>query len=332
MNKSKLFFCAECRRDVEFIIEELAVKSSLKGEEYEYIGKKAICKECGKEIYVPEINDFNLKALYDSYRLKNDLISLEKILEIPQKYNIGKRPFSILLGWGEMTFTRYCDGYLPTKQYSDILKEIYDSPVKYLQILEQNKNKLNSNLPYEKSKKSTEKLISRRKAYSKIDVAIDYLLCQCEDITPLALQKLLYYIQGFYFAFMDDFIFKEDCQAWVHGPVYREIYFRYNHYQFDPIKLNEICDKSQLTEKERAVVDSVIKNLGCYSGKLLEKFTHSETPWIKTRNDLSVNEPSDKIISKDIIGEYFKNAKAVYNMLSPVDIQYYAKNLFEKLN
>jgi len=27
---------------------------------------------------------------------------------------------------------------------------------------------------------------------AKIDIVVDYLLCQCEDITPLALQKALY--------------------------------------------------------------------------------------------------------------------------------------------
>jgi len=66
---------------------------------------------------------------------------LEKILEIPQKYNIGKRPISLLLGWGEMTFTRYCDGDMPTKQYSDVLQRIYDDPAFYLSLLEENKGK-----------------------------------------------------------------------------------------------------------------------------------------------------------------------------------------------
>ena len=45
-----------------------------------------------------------------------------------------------------------------------------------------------------------------------------YLLYKCEDITPLALQKALYYVQGFYYAFEGRFLFDEDCEAWVHGP------------------------------------------------------------------------------------------------------------------
>lgn len=89
------------------------MKGTLKGEEYSYTGKKATCAQGCTEVYVAEIEDENLKILYDAYRQKNGVISLEKILEIPEKYNIGKRPLSLLLGWGEMTFTRYYEGDVP---------------------------------------------------------------------------------------------------------------------------------------------------------------------------------------------------------------------------
>ena len=123
------------------------------------------------------------------------------ILEIPQKYNIGKRPLSLLLGCGEMTFSRYYDGDMPTKQYSDVLQRIYDEPQYYLSLLEENKCNLKSQTTYEKSKRTTEQLLGvRNNIMTKIDEVIAYLLFKCEDITPLALQKALYYIQGFYYA------------------------------------------------------------------------------------------------------------------------------------
>jgi Uncharacterized phage-associated protein len=186
---------------------------------------------CNAEVHVAEIEDRNLKALYDAYRQKNDIISLEKILEIPQKYNIGKRPLSLLLNWGEMTFSRYCEGDMPTKQYSDTLYRIYNEPEFYLSLLEENKGNLKSLTAYEKSKRSTLQILGGEKpTVSKVDEVIGYLLFQCEDITPLALQKALYYVQGLYYAFMGNFLFAEDCEAWVHGPVYREIYNRYSGY------------------------------------------------------------------------------------------------------
>jgi putative zinc finger/helix-turn-helix YgiT family protein len=327
----KLTFCEKCRKDVAYLVDNVSMKSTLKGEEYNYTGKKAACTECGAEVYVSEIEDDNLKALYDTYRQKNGIISLEKILEIPQKYNIGKRPLSLLLGWGEMTFTRYYDGDMPTKQYSDVLQGIYEEPVSYLTLLEENKGNLKSQTAYEKSKRTTIELISGQKTVtSKVDEVIDYLLFRCEDITPLALQKALYYIQGFYYAFMNDFLFVEDCEAWVHGPVYREIYNRYSGYHFDPIESNDEFDVSMFTDSEKAIIDSVIQNLCCYSGKMLERFTHSEMPWLKTRGNLPADAHTNRIISKEAISKYFVAVKQKYNMLTPNDIENYAQVMFNR--
>ncbi len=139
----KITFCEYCRDDVSYIEKEEYMTSKLKGETYKYYGKKAICKECNNEVFVSEINDYNLNQLYNEFRKQNNIISLEHILEIPNKYKIGKRPLSLLLGWGEQTFSRYCDGDMPTKQYSAMLEKIYNEPGYYLELLEKNKYRLN---------------------------------------------------------------------------------------------------------------------------------------------------------------------------------------------
>ena len=147
-----------------------------------------------------------------------------------------------------MTYSRYCEGDLPTKQYSDILQSIYDDPNYYLTILESNKERLRSILAYEKSKRAIINMLNLdAERNAKIDDVIDYLLCKCDDITPLALQKALYYIQGFYYAFMGGYLFSDDCEAWIHGPAYREIYYRYCSKKYDPIESNDECDNSKLS-------------------------------------------------------------------------------------
>lgn len=331
----KLTFCEKCRKDVKYNVTDVILKNKLKGDIYEYDGKKAICSDCGMDVYVAEIEDANLKSLYDVYREKNGIIALDKLLEIPSKYNIGKRPLSLLLGWGEMTFSRYCEGDMPTKQYSDMLLRIYDDPVYYLEVLEENKESLKSETSFEKSKKATTELLgAQNTAFSKIEDVIGYLLCKCEDITPLALQKAIYYIQGFYYAFTGKFMISEDCEAWVHGPVYKDIYLKYSSFKYDPINSinsNGECGDFKFTNSEKMIIDSVIKNLCCYSGKILEKFTHSELPWLKTRGDLPILTASDRIIQKELIGDYFVAVKNKYNMLDPSDIEDYAKKMFEKI-
>lgn len=328
MNTKKAF-CEECRNDMAYIETSVPLTGTIKETVYHYVGKEAHCAGCGSQLFIPELSDYNLRALYDIYRKENGIISLEQIREIPEKYAIGKRPLSLLLGWGEQTFSRYADGDIPTKQYSEILVRIYDDPAFYSELLETNKGNLKSAHAYEKSRRAVDALMSvDSSADSKINTVIQYLLSQCEDITPLALQKALYYIQGFYFAFCKSFLFSEDCQAWVHGPVYKDIYFRYRDYRFDPIKTSDGFDVSVFSSMEMAIYDSVINNLCCYSGKVLERFTHNEAPWLTTRGELPISASSDRIIDKSLIGDYFSTVKAKYNMVNPSDIKEYAQDMF----
>lgn len=80
MNDKKVF-CAECRNDVNYTIKNLQIKGTLKGETYTYFGKMAYCANCNSEIYVEEVNDHNLKALYDKYREVHGIASLDMILK-----------------------------------------------------------------------------------------------------------------------------------------------------------------------------------------------------------------------------------------------------------
>lgn len=152
-------FCEECRKDVEYIVSDANMTGRINGKEYHYSGKETRCAECGAFVDVPEISDANIDALYEVYRKENDIVPLDVVRAIPKKYGIGKRPLSLLLGWGELTFSRYCDGNVPTKPYSNVLMRIYNEPKYYLEILEANKDKLKSKRTYEKTRKAVDALI-----------------------------------------------------------------------------------------------------------------------------------------------------------------------------
>lgn len=49
-----------------------------------------------------------------------------------------------------------------------------------------------------------------------------------ESITNLKLQKLLYYIQGWNLGLHHKSIFKEDFEAWIHGPVIHQYFMSLN--------------------------------------------------------------------------------------------------------
>ena len=126
---------------------------------------------------------------------------------------------------------------------------------------------------------------------------------------------------------------KNDCQAWSHGPVYNEVYSKYKNFGYNPIDLTISYEASQfdISSSEKEILDTVIRNFGCYSGRILEKMTHSEHPWLAARNGLSDDIPSNEIIKKDLIADYFEQVKCKYNMLSTSDVSDYSKDLFEKL-
>lgn len=64
-------FCTECRDFTEYTVRlspSLAAVRGTKFIHFVYIRKSAICAKCGKEVYVPEINDENVEAREAAYR------------------------------------------------------------------------------------------------------------------------------------------------------------------------------------------------------------------------------------------------------------------------
>lgn len=81
------------------------------------------CLVCDEEIYIPEVNDQNIDSRMHAFRKRMAIIGNADIQNILTIYHIGKRPLSKLVGWSELTITRYLSGATPTKEYSDILKK-----------------------------------------------------------------------------------------------------------------------------------------------------------------------------------------------------------------
>lgn len=326
-------FCEKCRDLVDFTQKEMEKEFEIRGKKYSYSGKEAYCNECHEEIFVSDIRDYNLSKLDASFREAEHLIRTEDIEKILGKYDIGKRPLSLLLGWGEGTLTRYIDGDIPSKPFSDQLKRILEDDTYFRTILEENKAKIKP-VTYQRSKKALELIhAATQRGISKLESAVIYLLLQASEITPLALQKLLYFAQGFHRAFCDVFLFEEDCEAWVQGPVYRVVYEKYRNYGCHPIEEKELSGENiNLTEDEKKLLDYVLLYFGCYSGKILELMTHTEKPWRAARKGLMDHESSARIIEKEKIKTYFCSVKDKYQMLNLTDMKDYSKALLSNLS
>lgn len=324
-------FCEFCLYDVTYTVKSKEEIKKVRGKEIKYQKKEAFCEECGEMVYVSEINDENLKSLYSKIAEMDNIISKKEIGDILEKYNIGKKPLSLLLGWGEVTITRYLEGDIPTKPYSDKLKSILNNPTEMKDILELNKENI-TKVAYRKCRESILEIEERELFFKndKIGAVSEYIVSKCEEITPLALQKLLYYSQAFTRLFTNNNLFDDDCEAWVHGPVYKNVYEKYRDFGRNQIEYeNNIISLDN--DMEEKIVDAVIKYFGCYSGKILERMTHEEKPWVINRQGLGKYESSNNIIEKDIIDEYFNNIKSKYNIINISDINDYSSDLFKKI-
>ena len=123
---------------------------------------------------------------------------------------------------------------------------------------------------------------------------------------PLKLQKLLYFAQGYSYAFYDQELFCEDMEAWVHGPVVPSVYYTYRSFSFNPINIS--YQLSEFDPRTLDVLNYVKEKFSKYDSKFLEAMTHNQEPWLLAREGLDPDERSEKTISKQSIANYFINS------------------------
>lgn len=131
-----------------------------------------------------------------------------------------------------------------------------------------------------------------------------------EIITPLKLQKLVYYAQAWMLALHDRPLFADDFQAWPHGPAIPALYGMFKEYQYNPIPAdapNVSTTALKFDDEALDILRQVRENYGIYDGKYLETLTHSERPWMETRRGLSPEAPCNRVISKDLMKEYYRS-------------------------
>lgn len=327
-------FCEKCNDLVEYEIKEREETIEIKGKEYKYKRLLGYCKKCGEEISSNEINDENLERIDKVYRNEENIITTEEINSILSKYKIGKKPLSKLLGWGEITLIRYLKGDVPSKVYSDQLYNILNNKDYMSRLIEENKE-LITEKAYNNVKNAIKGINEQTltcRTEKEIEIIAEYIIAIGKEITPLALQKILYYAQGFYKAFFGKYLFQEDCQAWVHGPVYVDIYEKYKDFKSANISIDIDYDiEDIIVDEKREILNAVIKYFGYYNGKALEKMSHYETPWINARQGLLPTENSNNIIKKDDIKDYFEKVKDKYDMLNVLDIKKYSDDQFRRV-
>lgn len=98
-------------------------------------------------------------------------------------------------------------------------------------------------------------------------------------ITNLKLQKILYYIQGYYYRRFKRPAFLEDIYNWQYGPVVPKVYYLFSENHSSALSSEMYVDDSFLNMHEKELIDNVIDRCVNMSASYLVEKTHSEAPW-----------------------------------------------------
>lgn len=115
----------------------------------------------------------------------------------------------------------------------------------------------------------------------------------------MKIQKLVYFAQAWHLAWTGRPLFEDDFEAWPNGPVVRSV-FRENRYGSLPADV-------ELTDEVRATLDSVLDFYGRRGYYELVDLTHLDAPWMDARRGLSADEPSQRIIERDTMLDFYSS-------------------------
>lgn len=258
-------------------------------------------------------------------------VSPEDIRTIPERYAIGKRPLSLLLGWGELTYTRLLDGNTPTPQHAAELRRLLDDPAAFARLLETGRSRI-TDMAYARSFRAVDLLLASEGgalAATKIFAVADRLCSLAEgDLTPSALQRLAYYAQGLCLAQLDSMLFNELPRAAASGPIYDRIFEGYTYEEIQRVSAttqeNDVfasdnarrtlvplsassVDREILSEIELTIIDLAYERYGGLSGQALSNLSRSEAPWRKARKraGVSAGEDCDERITAKSMTKFF---------------------------
>lgn len=331
--KGRRDFCIKCRKETEYLLQKKSIVKTIRDKEYTFGITVAVCAECGEEMSIPGLVDKNVREIDEQYRFVEGIVKIEDIEKLMKIYKIGKAPLSLALGFGEITIPRYLEGQVPSKEYSDIVKASLASPAYMKERLKENRGKI-TDAAYKKAMTAADSLENLFSVSEKMLRVIAYVFEKLEEVTPLMLQKLLYFIQGVYSALYGRPIFAEDCRAWIHGPVYPEVYDLFRDFKYNPIDdarfalLEGAADA--LTEEEKKVVDLVVNTFGMYGGKVLERITHNEDPWKNARKGYGDSIPSSEILTKKSIMRYYETVDMKYGIETENGLMNYIYDMLKK--
>ncbi len=271
-----------------------------------------------EEYYVDEeLGNSNLRKIRNEYRRINNLLLDYNIKQIRDKYKLSQKDFAILLGFGEVTITRYESKTVQDKAQDMVIRNARD-PEKFLAMALNNKDKfiksyseerfeevlkiINDNLSknyieIEYNRRNfTDDLVGKQElSLNKVYAIIKELSIGVNKLTKTKLAKLLWYI---------DFIFFKNNDKGITGLSYCHLPYGAVPYLYeeilnsDKIKMDvsysgdsSICliqdckSDISLEDCELEIVNKVMDKFKNMNTRDIVDSMHNERAYIETKNN-----------------------------------------------
>ena len=143
INELIIQFCPFCRKEHE--VEKCTYTNfvEIKGDLIEYNEDGFTCpitqSEDGNSWANGKMLNQNLLQAHDAYRKKHGLLTSSEIISIRKKYTLNQRELSNLLGWGDITVSRYETKHIQDDTYDSLLRMVATNPSYALNALIKNK-------------------------------------------------------------------------------------------------------------------------------------------------------------------------------------------------
>lgn len=108
-------------------------------------------------------------------------------------------------------------------------------------------------------------------------------------------------------------MFCDECQAWVHGAVYPNVYDVFKQFKYMP--LPKIEEEFEFDEQEWKILNAVKKYyFDIYSAKALEEICHREKPYIEARNGIPEGEVCHAVMDAVGIDLYYSDISQKFDI------------------
>jgi putative zinc finger/helix-turn-helix YgiT family protein len=319
MNKR---YCDKCHGEVGTHVVDKEEEFPVKGEPIRVKSRVRVCDECGDNMFDEELDSQNLENAFAVYRARHGIISPSEIKAMREKYGLSQQNLARLLGWGDVTITRYEKGSIPDSAHNMILNSIED-PVYMkrtvekwgsnlsddaLSDLEHRINELISeeNMPISNHNGASSGNVSiytglARFSLSKLQTMMIYFASQAGGVFKTKLNKLLFYADFLHFRQHRISISGATYIHLPYGPV-PDNYSAYLDYlmaigcirsrdvefpsEVIGERLESSCeaDLSGLPETAMRVLEAVHQHFKDMGSKQISELSHNEEAYLQTKS------------------------------------------------